>query len=65
MDTDRIIGLAKHYLVLLILVVVVLSAIRAAVGEVGFWIEFGIVLIIAFAYRPIVMRLGIGPSSWE
>jgi len=65
MDTDRLIELGVHYLVLLILVAVVLSSLRIVVGEVGFWIEFGIVLMVALAYRPIVMRLGIGPSSWE
>jgi hypothetical protein len=65
MDTDQLIELIPHYLALLILLFVTLWAVQTVVGEVGFWVEFAIVLVAAFAYRPIVVSLGIGPSSWE
>jgi hypothetical protein len=65
MDTDRLIELAPHYLAMFVLVFLVLAIVQAFVGELGFWIELAIILVVVFAYRPVVMRLGIGPSSWE
>jgi hypothetical protein len=46
-------------------VFVVLTVVQAAVGEVGFWVEMAIVVVVVFAYRPAVVRLGIAPSEWE
>ena len=65
MDTDRLLDLAPHYLAMFVLVFLVLAIVQAVVGELGFWVELGIILVVVFAYRPLVMRLGIGPSSWE
>lgn len=65
MNTDQLKELVPHYLAMLIVVFAGITVLRAAVGDLGFWIEFLIVLAIAFAYRPIVLRLGIAPSSWE
>lgn len=65
MDTDKLRELAPHYIAMLLLVFVGLAIIRAFVGEIGFWAELAIVFVIVFAYRPIVVRLGIGPSGWE
>jgi hypothetical protein len=48
-----------------ILVLGVLATARAVVGDLSFWIEFMVIAVIVFAYRPIVMQLGIGPSGWE
>jgi hypothetical protein len=64
MDTERLIQLAPHYLAMFVLVFLVLAVVRAALGEVGFWVELAIVLAVVFAYRPVVTRLGIGPSDW-
>jgi hypothetical protein len=65
MDRDQLIELVPHYIAMLLLVFLTLAIVRAAVGEIGFWIEFAIVIIIVFLYRPIVVRLGFAPSSWE
>ncbi|MBX0293832.1 hypothetical protein [Haloarcula nitratireducens] len=65
MDTDRLTKLALNYLVLFVLVFLVLAAVRAIVGDVGFWVEMAIVVVVAFAYRPVVTRLGVAPSGWE
>lgn len=65
MDTDRLIQVAPHYVVMLALVYLALAIVGAAVGDPGFWAEIAIIAVVVFAYRPVVMRLGIGPSAWE
>jgi len=65
MDTDRLIEVAPHYVVMLALVYLALAIVGAAVGDPGFWAEMAIIAVVVFAYRPVVMRLGLGPSAWE
>ena len=65
MDTETLVELLPHYVGMLILVFGVLTTVQLAVGSVGFLVEFVIVVTIAVAYRPLVLRLGIAPSSWE
>lgn len=65
MDTDRLMEVAPHYIAMFICVFIVLTIVQAAVGEVGFWVEMAIVVVVVFVYRPAVMRLGIAPSGWE
>ena len=65
MDTDRLIQLAPHYAALLLLAFLALSAVRAVVGELSFWVELAIILVIILPYRPAVVQLGLAPSSWE
>ncbi|UWG46512.1 putative membrane protein [Halanaeroarchaeum sp. HSR-CO] len=65
MDTTRILELLAHYFVMLLLVFGALAVMRAALGDMGFWFELVVVIIIAFAYRPIVIRLGVAPTAWE
>jgi amino acid permease len=50
---------------MLVIVFLVLNLVRVAVGEIGFWAELVVVVAIVFAYRPLVVRLGIGPDEWE
>lgn len=64
MDTDRLLELAPHYAAMLFLIFLVLTVVRTVVGDVGFWVELVIVLVISFAYRPIVVQLGVAPSDW-
>lgn len=64
MDTDRIVQALPHYLAMLLIVFAALSVIRTAIGDLGFWFEFVIILVIVFAYRPIVLQLGIAPDAW-
>ncbi|WP_136589835.1 hypothetical protein [Salinigranum halophilum] len=65
MDTDRLKELAPHYAAMFLLVFVVLTIVQLAVGEIGFWIELAIVVVVVFAYRPLAIRLGIAPSGWR
>lgn len=65
MDTDRLREVAPHYIAMLLLVFLVLAVVRTGVGEIGFWTELVIIAVVVFAYRPIVIRLGIAPSAWE
>jgi hypothetical protein len=65
MNTSTVRDLAPHYIAMFILVLGVLATVRAAVGNLSFWIEFMVIAVIVFLYRPIVMQLGIGPSGWE
>jgi hypothetical protein len=64
-DTDRLMELAPHYIAMFIMVFLVLEVARVAVGGIGFWLELGIIFVVVFAYRPIVVRLGVAPSGWE
>ncbi|MFO7926795.1 MAG: hypothetical protein ACQET5_07505 [Halobacteriota archaeon] len=63
-DTDRILDVLPHYIVLLLLVFLVLAVVREFVGDLGFAVELLIVLAVTFAYRPVVQRLGVAPDSW-
>jgi hypothetical protein len=65
MDTDRLMEIAPHYIAMFILVFLVLEIVRTVAGEIGFWIELAIIIIVVLAYRPIVTSLGIGPSGWK
>jgi hypothetical protein len=65
MDTDGLKEVVPHYVALMLLVFLVLTAVQAVVGELGFWVELAVVLVVAVAYRPIVTRLGVAPSGWK
>jgi len=65
MNTDRLVELAPHYIAMFMLVFLVLTIVQATVGEVGFWVELAIVVVVVFVYRPVVTRLGIAPSGWR
>ncbi len=65
MDLNRLLEVVPHYIAMLILVFSTLAIVRSVVGDLGFWIEFAIILVVAFAYRPLVVRLGIAPSAWK
>jgi hypothetical protein len=65
MDRDQLLELVPHYLAMVVLVCLVLGAVRTLAGALSFWVELAIVFPVVFAYRPIVLGLGVGPSSWE
>jgi hypothetical protein len=65
MDTDRLVEVAPHYAVMLILALLVPVVVRNVIGRPDFWIELVLIFVVVFAYRPVVMRLGIGPAAWE
>lgn len=64
-DTDQIVEAIPHYVAMLLIVFLVLGVIRTAVGELSFWIELVIVLVIAVGYQSLVKYLDLAPSSWE
>lgn len=65
MDREQLIELVPHYVAMLLLIFLTLAIVSAVVGEIGFWIELALIIVVVFAYRPIVVRLGIGPSVWK
>lgn len=65
MDTDRLKDLAPHYVAMFVLVLIALEVVRLAIGEISFWLELAIIVVVVFSYRPLVMRLGVGPDSWQ
>jgi len=65
MDIDGLKELVPHYVAVMLLVVIVLTVVQTVVGEIGFWVELVLILLVVFAYRVIVMRLGVAPSGWQ
>lgn len=62
---SQLLEVVVHYLLMLILIFLVLGGIRQTVGDLGFWVELVIVLVVAILYRPLVLRLGVAPASWR
>lgn len=65
MNTSRILEIAPHYVAMLALVYLVLAVVESVVGGLGFLAELVVIAVIVFAYRPLVLRLGLAPSAWE
>lgn len=65
MDTDRLLELGAHYVAMLLVWFVVITGLRALVGELSFWIELAVIVVVVLAYRLIVQQLGIMPRAWE
>jgi predicted PurR-regulated permease PerM len=65
MDTDTLLELLPHYVALVVLIFAVLAAVGALVDGVDFWVRLVVAVVTAFAYRPLVMWLGVGPTAWE
>ena len=65
MDTDRLVEVAPHYIVMLVLVYLALAISAQKPGSPTAAPTMAIIAVVVVAYRPVVMRLGIGPSAWE
>jgi len=65
MDREQLLELVPHYVALVIVLLVALTALRLLVGEVALWAELLVAFVVAVAYRPVVRRLGYAPSAWE
>jgi len=65
MSANQLRELAPHYVVMFVLVFGAIGLIRLTVGELDFWAEVVIIFAVVFAYRPIVVMLGVAPSRWE
>jgi hypothetical protein len=65
MDKDTLLELLPHYVALFVLIFAVLAAVEFLVDGEGLWIRLVVAAVIAFAYRPFVVRLGVAPTMWE
>jgi hypothetical protein len=65
MDKNQLLELALYYIAMLILVFFILEVTQAVVGEIAFWLELVIILVVVFAYRYIAVWLGVAPSGRE
>jgi hypothetical protein len=63
-DRSDLVELAPHYVAMLALTVVALTAVRGFVA-LSFWQEFLVIVPVVFLYRPLVDRLGVAPSAWS
>ena len=57
--------LLPHYLILIIILSLVLSALRAYVPGAGMWVQIGIAVILGLAYPPVLRYLGLAPEPWR
>lgn len=66
-NKDDILELVPHYVAMILLVLFVMTLIRAAIGVQHVLVEFAFILALVFAYRPIIVRLDIVPTPtvWE
>jgi hypothetical protein len=66
-DREDLLELVPHYVAMIVLVLVVMSIVRAVIGDQHVLVEFGIILVLVFGYRPVVMRLDFVPTPeiWE
>ena len=64
-DIQNILEKILYYLLMLILIFLVLGGVRTTIGDLGFWIELLIVLVVAISYPPLVQRLPVAPDSWK
>ncbi|NHX41676.1 MULTISPECIES: hypothetical protein [Haloarcula] len=65
MEKNQLVELALYYIAMLLLVFFILKLSQAVVGDIAIWLEFGIILVVVFAYRYIAVWLGIDPSGRE
>lgn len=61
----ELIDVLPHYLAMLVLVYVSLDLLRTFLGVEHLLVDLVVVLLIVFLYRPLVIRIGIAPTSWD
>lgn len=64
---DEILELVPHYIAIIIVVLFVMAVVRSIVGEQHVLVEFAVILVLVFSYRPILLRLDFVPTPtlWE
>lgn len=65
MTLRRSLELVPHYVASLLLILLVVGAVRVAVGNLGILVELPVVVAVVLAYPTIVRRLGVAPAAWE
>lgn len=66
-NRSDIVILIPHYLVLTVLVLMIMQAVRVAVGTQHLLVEFALILALVFSYRPLVVRTDAVPTPgpWQ
>ena len=64
---QQLLEVVPHYVAMIALVLVVMTLIRMVFDLDNFVIEFALILVLVFAYRPLVLRLPFipTPTIWE
>lgn len=65
-NKQQVVELVPHYVAMLVIVFAAIGVLRAAVGDLGVWLEFAVILVLVFLYRPLIVRLDVipTPSLW-
>lgn len=64
-NKETLLELVPHYIGMLVLLFVAVALVRVALGEIRFILELVVAVVVVALYRPLVLYLGVGPSSWE
>ena len=62
---DRLVELAPHYILMILLMFLALAIVEQALGELDFWPSLAIALLVAIAYPIVLRRLGRAPEAWQ
>lgn len=62
---DQFMELLPHYLGMILIMILVLTAVNIAAGPVGTWPAVGIALAVAIAYPFAVRWSGHAPEAWQ
>jgi len=67
MDWDAIRELLPHYVALIVILSVMLTALQIywPGGEPSLWVQLGVAVILGLAYPTAVRYLGFAPSAWK
>lgn len=66
-DRDALLELVPHYIAMVVLVLVIMTVIRRVFELDNLIIEFALILVLVFSYRPLILRLDFVPTPeiWE
>ena len=64
-STDKIRQLAPHWAVMFVIMLGLIITVESVYGPLALWQSLILVVIVAFAYPPVVRQLGLAPSVWE
>ncbi len=67
MDWDAIKDLLPHYVALIVLLTVLLTALQLywPGGEPSIWVQIGVAVVLGLAYPTAVRYLGYAPDAWK
>lgn len=57
--------LLPHYLILIIILSVVLTIMRAYVPGANMWVQIGVAVILGLLYPPFLRYIGFAPEAWQ